>query len=742
MQLREKIKEQLKENEAFHDFCFERKFKDGTSEDLNVTIFKRKLPYDNGYSLYCIEKFKENDIMNKDYYYLCSIDNEYNIMYLTDYNRGRYYSNEHKIKTILEGIIDQKFVDLDTHETSELIDETNEKYKDYMMDADKIIEEEFESKKEEIMKEYKYKDYRKIGMEYYSESRTNSKPQCYPSINSNIISAIDAGKYKEYILDRFSKDYEEKYKKYFFYEQAKKDYEEEFNSNPMLQKNNKIKEIFENDAYQSFRIFHTMPDGNEREFSFKKGTQKYGNVLESIIQDNEIYNIPIDSINKIVYRKTILVNKDDYKLPPYDLEELAKKYAKCKHDPMYEQVIKAFNDNGNVMKVVIERDADLIKKASPKLLNDKDFILDVVDNHYNERTGWWWSRDTYASNFGQDLFKDRDFVNKIIKVLQKEKNKEKRSKIKIADLIDESIIDNDLVLDMLNCYEVTEATKIIPRYDICLTDDKILDKLKELNIRESCYSDVIKNVLPYIRDVNRLFELFNINIIGEKILQLDENILNDKEAVMTILNNAEQALPVSENYSKYGKFDSSLLEYYQEDKDVCRGIVKHLRYDNEVSGFLSLVSCDEDQVLDYAADNVLFVNHIKKNKDLYFAAVSDPEEIKEMSIDTNSQGDLYIYKFKLFNGEIQFRENYNRGCGLNIYIIDDKNREYLLNDSDYPDIVKNNIKDFIENTVGLKFKKDEVTKREFRKLFVYKKDRSEIKSFKWPSEEKTKEESR
>ena len=58
--------------------------------------------------------------------------------------------------------------------------------------------------------------------------------------------------------------------------------------------------------------------------------------------------------------------------------------------------------------------------------------------------------------------------------------------------------------------------------------------------------------------------------------------------------------------------------------------------------------------------------------------MSDPEEIKEMSIDTNSQGDLYIYKFKLFNGEIQFRENYNRGCGLNIYIIDDKNREYLL----------------------------------------------------------------
>ena len=739
MKLKQDIINFIKSNKITYVFKHDKQEYQGyniyETKETEYEIFKKTLMFDNGYALYIGETDRD---LNSNFTYLCCVDNNGDIIHYSDY--GYSYHSVDK-NQIFSKIID----DFNEKEYEKIIEkQKNIKYNNINNEIRKILSEYFNSKNAEYDKEYKYDNYKDIAKEYYVTENNgreiiNPISQFNTQFSTKIISMknLEDNEFKKQVIDHFKDDIETKYKNYYCGLKALKDYKNELKTNPYLAKEKKIMDILLNDNYKSFRIYHTLPNGSTCEFIYKKDMAKYKDVKSQIVDSNQLYNIPICAIDKIMYRKDVLFDKDDYKDKPYNLKDLALKYAECTQDTLIDEIAKAFNDDKEVMTKLFEVDKSSFTLLSPTLKKEPDFVYNLIKNHYKKDN--YYSRANIFDNIPKELYQNKDFVKKTLKCFEKDKGLSYwdltyKDSARFYDNIEPEACDKEVLIELIN-NSFYHFCEMIPKIGISILDDK--DILKNIG-QKNTDRFFLETTLPLITNKKKLLTILNLEEVPCEMYHLNDNILLDRNFVITLLG-SEDVRPLGEN--------SHLIDIYKDDKEIMDLILRrckecdtehYLRHYLKDTGLFDEYGniIDENKynsiVLELSEINIGFLNELKgpNTKTYLFNFMQDKifgAEKVYLKENTSDMG--YSFNFNNGNLNLILEDCYGQ---LAIRIDDKYNHETKIFDAAN---IMPEIKEFMETEINIDFGGDPFDIKTLKKIFINRKHKEDILSFRWPKEE-------
>ena len=679
------------------------KFKDFISSDKNETLFytefdqtwylfKYPLKNDIGYALYRT-RFQLSKTSANSLSYLMSIDKDLNVIHINDdifKNREIDYWCRGLYKEDYEEILDKvNFYDLKNF--------NDKQFKNVETDFRNILKKQLNALNTQLDKKYNYNDFKDLAKEKYKEKINYKHPvdNINFDLSIDIVSDYYTNKLEEHAWDYIDNQLKNQYIEYYNATKAIADYEKELEKDPVLKKNKEIVDILLNDKYKSFRIFYTLPTGDKKVFSYKKGTKKYGNVNKDIMDFNIIYNIPICAIDKIMYRKDILFDGGEEK---YDYKKLALEYSKATQDPYYKEILQSFGDDEEVVFQTIvnqmRNKSIYYNEQFPTIYKDKnisssincnfDFFKKIIDVLEKD------TKNNYFLPFDQvpeELYLSKEFLMLVLDNPSKFYYKSKYFNeiyTKNPKILDKTILlktinsnDLDILSDLIYCFDddLFKDEYILNKLGTCIDEidqqykkSKYFEMTNFLDLFKSC---AIKNI-----NIEWMKKHFTTEPISIKLDSMPKTVIENKEYTKFLLN---KGAAIGTN--------SDVLSLYKDDIHMHQFLVKGLNFNTvggrslsqEIEDFTRILNRNtRDDLLEFSSINPIFLNALTNvEKEVFFEnEILNIENIKinkfdELIIKTSFGEFCYFPEKKLefrtsdYKCDIENRKK--RECLLSLY---------------------------------------------------------------------------
>ena len=648
-----------------------------------LNLFKIPLKNNNGYAIYKTSSIFDNYASRIQYIVSCLNNGE--IVHinplLSQYNTVYQDISIHTLKFLSGENIEP-----------EDVKKLNSMYDDKLKELSNKLKEILSNRNEKLDTFYSYEKFREYGMQYFRNQNKIAHPidQLNLSMNPDLISDYYDDDFFQCSNDLLTNNVKKAYDEYYLSCKAMNDYIKEIDADPEKKINKSIIDTLLNDKYKTFRIFHTLPSGKQKEFRFKKGTVKYGNVSKAVVEDNIIYNIPLQAIDKIVYGKNVLFERENDK--KRNLEELAILYAKCKRDTMVNEIIDGFKNNEKVMKELFKTKANTFGKYGDNLKSSPEFILDILKNNANCLNSYYVFNDIDKS-----LYKNKSFVYTVLDMM-KENNK--LDKATFISKIDTSIISPKMLGQILNLKYISETfCKSVPKSIINTKENlEIISNLFNKVFERS--SNVAYCLLPLITDKESLLKITDTENLSKYICMLDQDILDDRDFIIELLN-CKSANPFNGQITNIKK----LYDMYSDDDIMLTKIAitsQNLYQAKNVISMLNIDESDREKFFELASQNIFFYSLLTDNeKEIFLTAES--LEISELIENKDKDNNVKSYSFKTLSGNIELCKTDK--CAF--YFKDFRGNQLYLSDKEV-ELIKENLQNYLINDMKLEYdpKKD------------------------------------
>lgn len=589
----------------------------------------------------------------------------------------------------------------DEEKYAKLLDNIKSKMKECAYEKIKVLEPS-------IIDKIKPEDYIDKAKEIYKKKNKIKTPfeRKYFTITPNIINCYynNQDEFAEEAYKQLKPNDFKLYEDFVGLQKAMELYKKQLEKDPISERKMALCNLIDNDKYKTFTINYKHPNGILMSEKINKTRSYNSNAKKNIMEDDNIQNIPIRSIQNITWSKKVLYDTNNFK--DLNLTENDEWFDFAINGNIKSLPEEKY-ENKELMKMIIGFKAGYVVHLSDKLKRDKDFILELIKDKPNE--------DVYRIylNIDDNLKKDKDFILKFLEIgfpTPYVQNKHYDYFSAKRDFL------YDFEKNTLSCTsDATVKIKSIEKIGInnssfikdipmsVWNSKEMMESLQKIYISSSDASLII-GFYNSAKDIKQVLSRENIK---ENIDYINDILICDKNFIKDMLN-TEDKIRASCLFQ-----NDRIIKKYKDDDEICDLIAKNLTNIKQVANYVDTKDPGYDSLERFKLvnKNIAFLN-ILKPTDIEMFFDGELFNVKDLNIYVKNDN-IYIeapnsnYEINLY-GSISI---YNKHGGLGIC----KNLNYAQKDlfevlnEKYPEIKSTNFRGKVKKVIA---KEKEKTKNE------------------------------
>lgn len=486
---------------------------------------------------------------------------------------------------------------------------------------------------EKILKTVDLEKYKEGAMRLYFDKR---KPEFNlgrtVQMDQNIlIDFLDnKGELKRSVISALSDGHLAKYEEYVAQKEIIKQYEETLKTEPGLKNINAIINIVNNDK-QSYSIKYHDMRGNAKKGQFKKNVTNLKMINNTIIKHNVLSTIPIELIDEISWRSTILYEKDKTCPFKYSDKDTAVRLALLEH---VEDISPAMFHNPDFVIEAISQHARLLKVFPEESYNNKDIVLKIMKNiqqtspdimqqclpnhntweHRNHQTIFY-----IFQNLPNSLKTDKEFLKEYLPLHNGQLIPMYTSYAATSTYLEDLLKSIAPYLSDVKFAKIALESTGFDKRIVEATPDYVINDPEILNsILENKKQGMNMAIFKKIQNIDDLEKIFEKNFIQSHICDLSPNILCNRKY---IYNNITNSALMSDN----------IVSIYNEDTDMINKLFENAQYTDCCKTFLDVIypGADNIKIFELCSKNIFFYQLLKDDDKKIFidGEMSDIENI-------------------------------------------------------------------------------------------------------------------
>lgn len=433
----------------------------------------------------------------------------------------------------------------------------------------------------------------------------------------------DKSKLKNIVFDCIDDELFKKYEKYVAENKCIDDYIKKLETNPLFTRQSAMQAIIENDK-QSYSITYHDQTGKCYKESFKKPSDKI-NLITHIYDYNLFNGIPIELIDKITWKNTVLYDTTKYEPITITEKETAKRLFSLNKIPLIAPKYKVDKD---VLKAAIIERPTYFNCIPYELKHDEDFILDIMKDikvtgktlQEITNTSLYFARRRpiqtkcfIFEHLDKYLINDKNFLTKYLNLLSydgfqlgsdKYKNEILSAMIKYTKSYEFSkLCINAIGIDK-------DLFGIIP--EEFLNRKNMLDFLKNVEHEQGKKDHTLdvklsKTLLPYLTNIENLEYMFDDETIKNNIAYVHDDVLIKRDYIF-------------DHLSKNALSNNRIITQYSKDKDMINKIVEYTDEDQVINvlNLLGVGAYDSVRKFELCSTNIVFLSELSKEEMMIF----------------------------------------------------------------------------------------------------------------------------
>ena len=611
-------------------------------------------------------------------------------------NRALYNNNTWNCPKYFENV-----TKADEEKYAKLLDNIKSKMKECAYEKIKMLEPS-------IIDKIKPEDYIDEAKEIYKKKNKIKTPfeRKYFTITPNIINCYynNQDEFAEEAYKQLDSNDFKLYENFIGLQKAMELYKKQLEKDPTSERKMALCNLIDNDKYKTLTINYKHPNGIIMSEKINK-TRSYNlNAKKNIMEDNNIQNIPIRSIQNITWSKKVLYDTNDFK--DLNLTENDEWFDFAVNGNVNSLPEEKYEDK-ELMKMIIDFKAGYAVHLSDKLKRDKDFILELIKNKPND--------DVYKIylNIDDSLKKDKDFILKFLEIgfpTPYVQNKHYNYYSAKTNFL------YDFEKNTLSCIsDATVKIKSIEKIGInnssfikdipmsVWNSKEMMESLQKIYISSNDASLII-GFYNSAKDIKQVLSRENIK---ENIDYINDILICDKNFMKDILNTKDKIR------TSCLRQNDRIIKKYEDDDEICDLIAKNLTGIKQVATYVGIKDPTYDSLERFKLvnKNIAFLNTLKPT-DMEMFFDGELFNVKDLNIYIKNDN-IYIeapnsnYEINLY-GSISIHDKHG---GPGIY----KNLNYAQKDlfevlnEKYPEIKSTNFRGKVKKVIA---KEKEKTKEE------------------------------
>lgn len=445
------------------------------------------------------------------------------------------------------------------------------------------------------------------------------------------------GELKRSVISALSDSHLARYEVYVAEKELLRQYQERLDTEPALKNINAIINIVNNDK-QSYSIKYRDMRGNTKKGQFKKNVTNLKMINNTIVKHNVLSTIPIELIDEISWRSTILYKKDEAYPFEFSDKDTAVRLALLGH---VDDISPAMFHNQDFVIDAISQHTRLLKVFPEESYNDRDIALKIMkkieqtvpammndcltDHNVWEHRGYQ-SIFYVFQNLPNAVKTDKDFLKEYLKLhngqLLPTYTSYTMPKPYVDDLISciapylSDVQFAKIALENTNFDKRIVAT--VPDYVI--NDPEILKSIME----HKKYTETNMEIFRKIQQISDLEKIFDKSFIQKNICELSGNILCSRAYIY-------------DNITNDALYSDNILSIYSEDAEMINKLFEKAKYKECCKMYLDTVypRADSIKIFELCSKNIFFYNLLKEDDKQIFidGEMSEIENIYVTPVD-------------------------------------------------------------------------------------------------------------
>ena len=529
-----------------------------SSSYYNYYYVKKETKEPNLCMIYLLKKDKENDFAEQTLQYLCTIDKS---------KQECIHKHLYNVGERAEFIFGNDF---DTNEFQEL----NHFVTNIKLAVREKVYDYYHNHEDEILKDFDLSIYdERVEKMYINEQSAD----IYIDFEFNVTldSLIEYNKDKEKFIENIAKkeieNNREEMTKQITLKTALNQYKEKLLHDPLATRRQAILDILNNGKYKNFKIKYMAPNNTILNTGYSKDSCSYRRTRGDLISDNKFNEIPIKSIQQILWGRSILYDTNEFDKLEYPIDEHIDDFFELN---ITNQFPKEYYSDKNFVRRLLDNNYIDLYLVDKDLALDQNFILEFLNETH---------KFSAIPHLNKEIFKDDNFINTILDLLNKNKDTLKKYEIEcILTNLPDDIYDNlEFVLKICDIIDYDNIKVLDKISDEVFNDNEFISYINSKGQKLTATTTLIEKV----KNVDNLQNLFDRTSLQKNIQYFNDDILEDRDFILDILQDC----------SKVNKYilshNTKIVELYADDKAILNLIAASV-HPNQVKTFMDVAKVD------------------------------------------------------------------------------------------------------------------------------------------------------